>query len=76
MTTERLGAGKVTVMQIGKTLRSYTIEPLVDPVPAQEPTPADRPSELERELVPGGPLGEAPSEPSAEMPVAARRLGL
>jgi hypothetical protein len=42
-------SGNLTAMDIGHTIRSYTVEPLRDPVPPRrvEPEPA---IELEREL--------------------------
>ena len=43
-------------MKIGKLLRSYTIEPLENPVPTAPPTPAEKaPRAADRETVPEQP---------------------
>jgi hypothetical protein len=36
-------------VEIGKPQRTYTVEPVEDPVPREEPTPDEAPVEPERE---------------------------
>jgi hypothetical protein len=36
-------------VEIGKPQRTYTVEPVEDPVPREEPAPDDAPAEQQRE---------------------------
>lgn len=36
-------------VEIGKPQRTYTVEPIEDPVPREEPAPDDAPAEPQRE---------------------------
>jgi hypothetical protein len=47
------------LMEIGKLKRSYTIEPIQDPVPAAKPEPADTPVRA----VEADAAGEQPARP-------------
>ena len=41
-------------MEIGDPQRTYTVEPIEDPVPREEPVPAEQPAEAPAETEPVG----------------------